>query len=139
MDTLYRPSLLGIAERLEDFSEPAVLLSPDYRILAVNTAFEAVFGTLDARKRLHCYEFAHGYRAPCHKAGKDCPLKSSLETGQSQRRVHVHKTLSGEQHVDEDTIPVKEEGGEIAYFLQLLRPTARGDRHGQGARRPRRS
>jgi two-component system response regulator HydG len=128
----------GMAERLEDYREPAVLLSPDYWVLAANAAFEAVFGNLDRGRPVRCYELSHGYRAPCHEAGEDCPLESALASEQPQRRVHVHNTRSGPQHVDEDTIPLRDEAGQIAYFLQLLRPTyvasARPDDHGMVGR-----
>jgi two-component system, NtrC family, response regulator HydG len=123
MDALSRFLPLRITEWLEECSEPAVVVGRDHRILATNAVFEAVFGHVDLCKPLHCFEISHGYGAPCHEAGEDCPLEDALASEQPQRRVHVHRTLSGEVHVDEETVPIRDEAGEIAYFLQRLRPT----------------
>jgi transcriptional regulator with PAS, ATPase and Fis domain len=114
---------LAITKWLEECREPAVVVGRDYRILATNAFFEAAFGDVDLGKPLYCFEVSHGYRAPCHEAGEDCPLADALASEQPQRRVHVHRTLRGEVHVDEETTPIRDEAGEIAYFLQILRPT----------------
>ena len=92
-------------------------------MLAVNAAYRRVFGDIDLATPKYCYEIAHRYLAPCYEAGEDCPLKSTLASGQPRRTVHVHYTPRGEEHVDEETLPLRDENGEIVYFLQVLRPT----------------
>jgi two-component system response regulator HydG len=112
-----------LADRLEEYSDPAVLLSPECFLVAVNAAYQRVFGDIDLSKPTRCYEVAHGYFKPCHEAGEDCPLKSSLASGEPRRTVHVHHTPRGEEHIDEETFPIRNTEGAIVYFMQILRPT----------------
>jgi len=123
MATTTRLPAPEILTELNSQDDPAVLIGLDYRLLAVNSAYDRVFGALDLRIPKHCYEVSHEYQAPCYEVGQDCPLKDSLASGQKQRRVHLHVTPNGEQHVEEETIPLKDQKGQILYFLQLLRPT----------------
>jgi len=112
-----------LADMLEGYDDPAVLLQRDCRIVATNAAYQRVFGAIDLSSPKYCYQVSHGYLGPCHQAGEDCPLKSSLASGQRRRMVHVHHTPRGEEHVDEKTVPLRDRQGETVLFLQLLRPT----------------
>ena len=117
---------------LDVFREPAILLSPDYRILGANRSYQRVYGT-DARgdgKR--CFEASHGYRRPCDEAGEACPLRATLETHQPQRVLHVHHTASGKEHVDVEMVPITNSRGELRFLVEVLHhlpvasPTADG-------------
>ena len=108
---------------LEGYDDPAILLQRDCRIVAANAAYQRVFGAIDLSSPKYCYQVSHGYLGPCHQAGEDCPLMSSLASGQRRRMVHVHHTPRGEEHVDEETVPLRDRQREIVAFLQVLRPT----------------
>lgn len=48
-------------------------------------------------------------------------MKGSLTSGQPQRVLHLHYTPQGIEHVDVETLPIRNEAGEIAYFLEVFR------------------
>ena len=116
--SLPSPEILSI---LEHYSVPAILLSLDYRILGANSAYRSLYGETPVKKRRLCYEVSHGYRVPCDQAGETCPLKNALESGQPQRVLHLHHTPNGEEHVDVETLPIKNDKGEITYLIEVLR------------------
>ena len=88
-----------LADRLASYSDPAILLSPDYRIVEINAVYRRVYGDIDLSTPKHCHEVFHGYLLPCHEAGEECPLKNCLNSGQPQRAVHVHNTPRGKEHL----------------------------------------
>lgn len=106
---------------LNCLGEPAILLSREYRILLANKEYEAIYGDGRPLRRRHCYEVSHGNSVPCDLAGEHCPLKQCLETGQTARVLHVHHTPRGEEFVNVETWPVKDDDGEIMYFVEVLR------------------
>ncbi|WP_018954306.1 sigma-54 interaction domain-containing protein [Thioalkalivibrio sulfidiphilus] len=110
------PELLGL---LDSHDEPAVLLDPDYRILAANSAYRRVYG--EAGRGRKCFQVSHGYTVPCDQAGESCPLKGCLETGQAQRVLHLHQTPRGEEHVDVETRPIPRADGRVHYVLEIMR------------------
>ncbi len=112
------PSLTALLDALP---HPAVLIGLDYRVLAANAGYRGRYGELDTGKGLHCYEVSHHYSRPCDQAGETCPLKNSLASGQPQRVLHLHYTPRGEEHVDVETLPIRDERGEIAFFLEVLK------------------
>lgn len=109
---------------LDAISEPATLIGLDYRILATNRAYRAVYVTAStpAASLLQktCYAVSHGYDQPCDLAGEACPLRRCQETGQRQRVLHQHQTPRGEEHVDVELSPVLSEQGEILAYLEIL-------------------
>ncbi len=106
---------------LDHYSEPAILLSLEYRILGANGAYRALYGDATVKNQRLCYEVSHGYRVPCDQAGETCPLRNALATGQAQRVLHLHHTPNGEEHVDVETLPIKNAEGEIVYLIEVLR------------------
>lgn len=108
-----------LGSMLEALTEPAALLSPDYRILAVNHAYLKYYGH-DAPVGGRCYEISHGYSAPCDQAGESCPLKGCQQTGSRQRVLHLHNTRHGEEHVDVEMVPVFNEQQRTEYFLEII-------------------
>ncbi len=106
---------------LDALPEPAVLIDLDYRILAANKSYRERYGGFDTTAPVHCYQVSHHYDKPCDLAGETCPLKSSLLSGQPQRVLHLHYTPRGEEHVDVETLPIRDENGKITYFLEVLR------------------
>ena len=112
-------SLAELTSLLGAIEEPAVLLSPDYQILAGNPAYRDTYG--DGQPI--CYEVSHRYDAPCDLSGEVCPLKNCLSSGQAQRVLHLHHTPFGEEHVDVHLLPIRNEQGEIIYLLEKMSKT----------------
>lgn len=111
-----------LARMLEGYDCPAILVSPDYVVLATNAAYRESFGELASDTPSHCFEVSHGYRVPCDQAGESCPLASARASGKKERVLHVHLTPEGRQHVDVAMLPIHSDDGELLYFVELLTP-----------------
>lgn len=111
-----------IISMLQLHTDPAILLSKDYRIIAANPAYCEIYGSeQNSLQNKHCYEISHRYTVPCDQAGESCPLQASLESGETRRVLHLHHTPRGEEHVDVQTHPVRNDAGEIIYLVEVMR------------------
>ncbi len=110
-----------VNEFLNSYSDPAILLDRDYHIVAANSAYQAQYAYEEDGKK-HCYEVSHHYTKPCDLAGETCPLKECLSSNETERSLHVHHTEFGAEHVDVQLSPIRDEDGEIAYFLETMSP-----------------
>ncbi|MGB9493780.1 MAG: sigma 54-interacting transcriptional regulator [Azonexus sp.] len=106
---------------LDGLPEPRIVMDADYRIIAANAAYVAEFGAGQAIAGRFCYEVSHHFDVPCDQAGESCPLKQSLEAGAPQRVLHLHHTPRGEEHVDVETTPIRDDQGQIVYFVETMR------------------
>ncbi len=106
---------------LDGLPEPRIVMSADYRIIAANSAYAREFGGGRELVGRSCYEVSHHFEVPCDHAGESCPLKLSLESGEPQRVLHLHHTARGEEHVAVETVPIRDENGEVAYFVETMR------------------
>ena len=113
-----------MAALLDGIEEPAVLLTPDYRIVVANQVYREHHGHSDSLHNRHCYEVLHGYAVPCDQAGESCPLKNCLSTGQPQRVLHLHYSPQGEEHVDVSLTPIRDANNEVVYLLEKMRLTS---------------
>ncbi|MEZ4431712.1 MAG: sigma 54-interacting transcriptional regulator [bacterium] len=110
-------SLLDHADR------PAILLSPDYRVLAANAAYRAHYGAATLRPGVdRCHAISHGYDTPCDHNGEDCPLAASRDTRRPARVFHVHHGPDGPEHVDVELRPLLGADGEPIAYIELIRP-----------------
>ncbi len=115
-----------IAQMLDGFDCPAILVTAQYQILATNSLYEKRFGRIATDQPAYCYRVSHGYQVPCDKAGEDCPLASAVESGQKERVLHIHQTPEGKEHVDVEMLPITDSSGALKYFVELLRPVELG-------------
>jgi transcriptional regulator with PAS, ATPase and Fis domain len=106
---------------LDGLPEPRIVMNADYRIVAANAAYVREFGGGQSIAGRFCYEVSHRFEMPCDQAGESCPLKQSLEAGAPQRVLHLHHTPRGEEHVAVETTPIRDESGQIAYFVETMR------------------
>ena len=105
---------------LEAIPEPAALLSTEYRILATNQAYRALYAGEHEVTGRACYEVSHGYSVPCDQAGESCPLKACRQTGQRQRVLHLHNTPYGDEHVDVEMMPLSDARGRLTGYLEIM-------------------
>ena len=98
---------------LESSEKPAVLLSRDYRILAVNEAYRKHYEASPELGHDRCFAVSHGYDSPCDENGESCPLRNSLSSKRNERLVHIHHGPDGAEYVDVELRPLLDEGGEI--------------------------
>ncbi|HET7774954.1 MAG TPA: PAS domain-containing protein, partial [Azospira sp.] len=111
---------------LDGLPEPRIVMDADYRIVAANKAYRREYagsgsGGVASILGRRCYEVSHHFTVPCDQAGESCPLKLSQEEGASRRVLHLHHTPRGEEHVDVETTPVRDQEGRIVYFVETLR------------------
>lgn len=109
--------LPGSLALLNSLPEPRVLIGPDYRVIAVNDAYRRQFAAGEAIEGRFCYEVSHHYDTPCDQAGEYCPLRDSMDSGESHRVLHVHYTAGGQEHVEVEVAPVA--GG--PFFMETMR------------------
>lgn len=114
LDTLDFTSLLDTLEH------PAILLSPDYHIVASNQRYREAFGEVSEGD--YCYRVSHGYDRPCDQAGESCPLQACQHSQDNERVLHIHNTPRGREHVDVEMLPIKDQHGMLRYFIEMLKP-----------------
>lgn len=111
-----------LAAMLEGYDHPAILLTPDYRILASNQLYRDSYGDVNKSKSTYCYQASHHYDVPCDQAGEACPLSAASESGKKQRVLHIHQTATGKEHVDVEMLPITDSDGSLRFFVELLKP-----------------
>jgi len=119
---------------LESLPEPHILCDRNYRIIAANDAYRANWRDQTEVVGRKCYEVSHRYDVPCDQAGEFCPLQRSLRSGQRERVLHLHHTSQGESFENIELSPIRDDSGEIVYYIEKLEPLpgARSQAHAQG-------
>jgi DNA-binding NtrC family response regulator len=112
------PELLSF---LDGQAEPRIVMDADYRIVAANRAYVEEFARDNPVQGRYCYEVSHHFDVPCDQAGESCPLRLSQASGQVQRVLHLHHTSRGEEHVDVETTPLRDQHGKVIYFVETMR------------------
>ena len=112
-----------LARMLDSYEHPAILVNPEYQILATNDLYRDKYGAIDTSGgQPRCYKISHDYDRPCDQAGEDCPLAAATVSGQRERVLHIHQTPRGEEHVDVEMLPILDEAGNPRFFVELLKP-----------------
>ena len=125
MEILAKDTDLAVARMLDSYEHPAILVTPDYQIMATNDLYREAFGEIDTRDGpARCYQVSHNFDRPCDQAGEDCPLATAASSGQRERVLHIHQTPRGEEHVDVEMLPILDEQGALVYFVELLKPVS---------------
>ncbi|MBI5005573.1 MAG: sigma 54-interacting transcriptional regulator [Nitrosomonadales bacterium] len=105
---------------LDSFPDPRILLDAQYRIIAANAAYRREFSHKGKIEGEYCYVLSHHYDKPCDQAGENCPLRASMESGEPSRVLHVHHTSAGREHVEVEMVPVRNEAGNTAYYMETM-------------------
>lgn len=105
---------------LDYFDTPTILLSPDYRIIAVNRAYEATYSLSQAAPGRRCYAVSHQFEVPCDLAGESCPLQEAIDSGKRTRALHVHYTSRGEEHVNVEIVAIRNDAGEVLFLVEHM-------------------
>lgn len=111
---------LDFRSLLDGLDYPAILLSPDYEILANNQQYQDTFG--DITYGDNCFRVSHGYDKPCDQSGESCPLIACTQSGERERVLHIHNTPRGREHIDVEMLPIRDRQGELRYFIEVLKP-----------------
>nr|WP_174641849.1 sigma 54-interacting transcriptional regulator [Paraburkholderia ribeironis] len=115
------PDFAALMSYLEHDAQPMIVVDPNYRVLAANTAYQKQFGVAGQPHVGHkCYQISHHYDVPCDQAGEHCPMKQAFEQRGPDRVLHVHFTPRGPEHVDVELRPIFDAGGEIVAYVERL-------------------
>jgi transcriptional regulator with PAS, ATPase and Fis domain len=134
-DVQSAPQVQALISFLEHDAQPMIVLDPQYRILAANTAYQRQFGTAGKPYVGHkCYRVSHHYDVPCDQAGEHCPMKRAFELKGPDRVLHIHHTPRGPEHVDVELRPILDGDREVVAYVERLvtvrnasaRPSAEG-------------
>ena len=110
-----------ISSLLEGIADPALLLSPDYRIVTANQAYLERFASGHPVCGRFCFEVSHHTQGPCYEEGEPCPMKLARETGEPNRVLHIHHSPRGEEHVEVEGRPVFDREGRLRYLIEIVR------------------
>ena len=111
-----------MSQMLEAYDAPAILVTPDYDIIASNSNYRDSFGDIDLDSKPRCYAVSHGYNKPCDLAGESCPLLAAKESKRRETVLHIHQTANGREHVNVEMIPIFNQQNELSFFVELLKP-----------------
>jgi two-component system response regulator HydG len=114
-------NLNKIGSFLDSFDEPSIVMDANYRILCANPAYLRDFSNDEPVVGRFCYEISHRFNVPCDQAGESCPLQVSRTSGQKERVLHLHHTPHGEEHVDVETTPIRDDNGERTLYVETMR------------------
>lgn len=63
-----------IQAMIDAIEKPAIFITPDYVIHAVNDLYRQTYNKDIITGRSRCYEVSHSNSLPCDQAGESCPL-----------------------------------------------------------------
>ncbi len=118
-----------LSQMLAAYDVPAILVSAQYEIIAVNSHYEKKFGVYNLAEKPKCFAVSHGYNKPCDQEGEDCPLIPALKSRKKEKVLHVHQSPHGRENVNVEMIPIFNDNGELTFFVELFNPVplASGD------------
>ncbi len=120
------PDVDALVSYLEHDAQPMIVLDPEYRILAANTAYQRQFGVAgEPHLGRKCYQVSHHYDVPCDQAGEHCPMRRAFELRGPDRVLHIHHTPRGPEHVDVELRPIFNAQREVVAYVERL-STVRG-------------
>jgi len=105
---------------IESVEKPAIYLTPDYSIEAVNQAYRDTYTAEVVLGKSKCYEVSHNAAKPCDQLGETCPLSTCKTTDKNSSALHIHHTELGDVYCNILMKPVKNNDGITIGFLEIL-------------------
>ncbi|WP_158966264.1 sigma-54-dependent Fis family transcriptional regulator [Paraglaciecola sp. L3A3] len=105
---------------IEAIEKPAIFITPNYAIEAVNQAYRDTYSHPVLLGQSKCHEVSHNSTKPCDQNGELCPLSACKETNKNSSALHIHKTDSGDAYCNILMKPVTNNDGITIGFLEIL-------------------
>jgi transcriptional regulator with PAS, ATPase and Fis domain len=105
---------------IESIEKPAIFITPDYSIEAVNQHYRDTYAKPVTLGKSKCHEVSHNSTKPCDQKGEACPLSSCKATGKNSSALHIHKTEIGDVYCNILMKPVKDNDGITIGYLEVL-------------------
>lgn len=109
-----------IQSMINAIDKPAIYISPDYVIQAVNQAYRDTYQDEVIIGHSKCYWISHRNPKPCDQCGEACPIAQCRDTVLPVSVVHIHHTREGKSYCDILMKPVKDENDKVIGFLEIL-------------------
>jgi transcriptional regulator with PAS, ATPase and Fis domain len=129
-------SSIDLQSLVNSHQEPFVVIDSEYRVMAVNLAYEKAFGvSQEAAVGQPCYKISHNSDAPCHESGEDCPHVNLFEIGKQDSCLHVHYDANHRMcQVRVSAFPLRGGNGEL-YMGELIQEISTPDERRLNGRR----
>jgi transcriptional regulator with PAS, ATPase and Fis domain len=129
-------SSIDLTSLVESHDKPFVVIDRNYRILAVNSAYEQAYGaTRDEAISRKCHQVSHGKDYPCSEDGEECPYEHIFDTGNPYVCAHIHCDAANHLHqVKVSAYPLRAPDGELYMGECIEEITVADDKHIGGAR-----
>jgi transcriptional regulator with PAS, ATPase and Fis domain len=90
---------IDLASLVNSHDKPFVVIDKDYRIVAVNKAYELEYGTTSEKAVGNmCYTISHGNDHPCSDDGEECPHEQVFNNGEAKICAHIHCDADHRMH-----------------------------------------
>ena len=136
MDKSVEKTSIDLASLVNSHEKPFVVIDKDYRILAVNEAYELEYGTSseDAVGKM-CYQVSHGNERPCSDEGEDCPHDQVFNNGKAKVCAHIHCDADHRMHhVKVSAFPLQGSNNEL-FLGECIEKISSMDAHLPGGER----
>jgi PAS domain S-box-containing protein len=126
---------MDLQSLVDSHDQPFVVIDQDYRIMAVNSAYERAFGVSSEQAvGQACYRVSHNNDAPCHESGEDCPHQNLFENGKQNSCLHVHYDANHRMcQVRVTAYPMQGSNGELfmGEFIQAIASPSQQRKNGR--------
>jgi two-component system response regulator AtoC len=121
--TSAQPTSFDLQSLVDSHEYPFVVIDRDYRIVAVNRAYEKVYGAgRESAMGQFCFKFSHDNDAPCCHSGEDCPHEKLFKSGIQTSCIHFHYDEQHRMHqVRVTAYPLRNSNGEL-FMGELIEP-----------------
>ena len=109
-----------IQSMIRAIDKPAIFITPDYIIQAVNQAYKDTYDTSVTLGQSRCYEISHKNTQPCDQSGEDCPIQQCKKNNRTTNVVHIHESNGSKTYCDILMKPVIDESGITLGFLEII-------------------
>lgn len=105
---------------IESIEKPAIFITLDYTIEAVNQAYRDTYQAEIILGKSKCYKVSHHFHKPCDQNGEACPLSTCQTTGKNSSALHIHKTGSADAYCNILMKPIRDNTGMTIGFMEIL-------------------
>ncbi len=120
---------IGFQTLVESHEQPFMVVDKDFRILAINRAYERVYAT-KANQAIgrHCYNTSHSHSRPCFEDGEECPYQQIFEKNTPYSCLHTHRDENGHTYwVRVSAFPIVADDGETYLGESIQELTQKDD------------
>lgn len=127
---------IDMASLVNSHEKPFVVIDKDYRIIAVNNAYELEYGvTSEVAVGQMCYQISHGNNHPCSVEGEDCPHEQVFSNAKAKVCAHIHCDANHSMHhVKISAFPLRGSEGEL-FLGECIEKISAMDTHAPGSER----